>query len=177
MAVYVIQSGSDGPVKIGVAADVWRRLKNLQTASSTRLRLLHVFEGGAEEEKRLHQRFASARLGGEWFKPISEITSGEFGLSIDATQNVPVDATQNVRSGRRKRPSSHPISLYMADRGILQRDFAEKIGLTAVSVSRIEAGTQLPSLEVLAAIWIATDRVVSPNDIVAWWASSREATP
>jgi hypothetical protein len=67
MPVYMIRAGENGPVKIGVTDDVGKRLRNMQTGNSERLSVLRVFEGSADEERRLHARFLSLRLRGEWF--------------------------------------------------------------------------------------------------------------
>jgi hypothetical protein len=45
--IYFIRHGLDGPIKIGRARDVARRLKTLQTASPVPLLLLGVIPGGA----------------------------------------------------------------------------------------------------------------------------------
>lgn len=73
MAVYFMRAGGSGPVKIGIAADVRRRIQGMRTGSPEELSLLAVFAGGAKLEADLHARFAGARLRGEWFRPIPEI--------------------------------------------------------------------------------------------------------
>ena len=81
MAVYVIQAGDSGPVKIGLAHDVMKRVYTLQTAHHATLRLLRVFPGGKRVERELHQRFRSAHIRGEWFalsaEDVAAITSVE----------------------------------------------------------------------------------------------------
>lgn len=67
--VYFIQAGEDGPVKIGVAAEPFKRLAELQTGNPARLRVVAIIEGDTGIEKALHERFAEHRLEGEWFKP------------------------------------------------------------------------------------------------------------
>lgn len=67
MPVYMIRQGLTGHVKIGVTGDVEKRIKQLQTGHSPRLRLMRLLEGGATEEKALHRRFAALSVGGEWF--------------------------------------------------------------------------------------------------------------
>lgn len=67
MPIYCVQAGTGGPVKIGVASDVRRRVTNLQSANHARLVLLAAFAGGREEECALHKRFATLRVRGEWF--------------------------------------------------------------------------------------------------------------
>lgn len=69
-SVYVI--GSAGfPIKIGIAADVNQRCKDLQTASPIRLRVYYheeAFGGLARSvERECHRRLYEYRLSGEWF--------------------------------------------------------------------------------------------------------------
>jgi len=65
--VYFIQSGSDGPVKIGRSIKPKRRLPQLQTGNPDELILRHVIPGDLAAEQRLHHRFEPARIRGEWF--------------------------------------------------------------------------------------------------------------
>jgi predicted transcriptional regulator of viral defense system len=67
--VYFVQQGEDGPIKIGTTtfAVLDGRLKQLQTASPYPLRLLGVVAGGHDVERRIHERFTTCRLEGEWF--------------------------------------------------------------------------------------------------------------
>lgn len=65
--VYVIQSGDDGPIKVGYAVDVPARIATLQTGNPYLLRLLYVLPGPQPLEWQLHQRLKDCRLVGEWF--------------------------------------------------------------------------------------------------------------
>jgi len=67
--VYFIQAGARGPVKIGFAFNPYARLEELQVGNPFRLQLIGAIQGGRAEEIRLHERFKSDRLEGEWFKP------------------------------------------------------------------------------------------------------------
>lgn len=67
--VYFVQAGDGGPIKIGCAVDVARRVKVLQTGNVAPLALLCHFEGGPSEERRLHGQFKNDHLRGEWFRP------------------------------------------------------------------------------------------------------------
>ena len=72
--VYFVQALDGGPIKVGVAKDVQRRIKELQCACPVPLRLLGIVEkGGLRKERELHQRFAASRLHGEWFEESHEI--------------------------------------------------------------------------------------------------------
>jgi hypothetical protein len=73
--VYFLQSGPDGPIKIGWSQDVTRRIEELQTANARRLVLLGTMPGRMEDEAALHTRFAHLRMEGEWFQDAVEIHS------------------------------------------------------------------------------------------------------
>jgi len=79
MPVYMIRAGEHGPVKIGHATDVAGRLYDLQSGNHERLTVLRVFDGGAAEEARLHERFADLHLHGEWHS-FSKAMLGDVGL-------------------------------------------------------------------------------------------------
>ncbi len=53
-------------IKIGKSTDVDRRLRGLQTASPTKLKLIGVLNGDVESN--YHQAFAHLRVSGEWFQ-------------------------------------------------------------------------------------------------------------
>ena len=66
--VYFIQSVVGGPIKIGVAGNPEERMKQHQTGSPFRLKIVHIIWGVSyQTEKELHNRFANYRLHGEWF--------------------------------------------------------------------------------------------------------------
>ena len=66
--LYFIQSVDGGPIKIGRARDVKRRMAQLQIGSPVWLELLLAVHGVAKQaETDLHQRLAHCRVHGEWF--------------------------------------------------------------------------------------------------------------
>jgi hypothetical protein len=71
--VYFAQLGDDGPVKVGTAVDVEKRLQTLQTAAPGKLSLRAQMAGGRALEKYFHKRFEPYRLHGEWFEPSSDV--------------------------------------------------------------------------------------------------------
>lgn len=71
--VYFIQSGVDGPIKVGTANDPGGRLASLQTGSPHELIGLGIVTGGRDVEAAFHVRFRAHRLRGEWFSPAEEI--------------------------------------------------------------------------------------------------------
>ena len=68
--VYVISDGDN--IKIGYAKEPRERLKALQTANSSQLKLVRAFQvkgrsAALAHEKTLHSKFKKHRLRGEWF--------------------------------------------------------------------------------------------------------------
>ena len=63
---YVMRAGERGLVKIGKAANVERRRKELQTGCPVRLKVLRVIHFDCE--RRMHERFAHVWKSGEWFE-------------------------------------------------------------------------------------------------------------
>jgi hypothetical protein len=72
--IYVVQALDGGPVKIGCSDNVPVRIKQLETHYGQPLALLATMEGGKDEERTIHARFAEHRLGrSELFRPVAEI--------------------------------------------------------------------------------------------------------
>lgn len=69
---YFIQAGENGPIKIGKAGDVDKRLRDLQVSNHEELRLLLVLPR-ADVERFIHRRFAHCRRRGEWFEPTEDL--------------------------------------------------------------------------------------------------------
>lgn len=66
--VYAIQSGTDGPIKVGKTYSPDTRLAQLQTSSAYPLTLLGAVPETPElSEASEHARLASRRMSGEWF--------------------------------------------------------------------------------------------------------------
>jgi hypothetical protein len=75
-AVYVLMSEGERPlVKIGVSAELRRRLGKHLIASPVELKLLLAYDGDRAEEKRVHRLFRSDRVKGEWFRASPAILS------------------------------------------------------------------------------------------------------
>lgn len=71
--VYFIQEGDNGPIKIGKAVSVERRLNSLQTAHHKGLTILQVIPGGAERESKIKKDLIKFKIKGEWFQPMPEV--------------------------------------------------------------------------------------------------------
>lgn len=67
--VYFIQSGVNGPIKIGKAINPESRLAELQVGSPFALRLIGATPGDVSAEHALHVRFREDHIRGEWFHP------------------------------------------------------------------------------------------------------------
>lgn len=71
--IYFAQAGEGGPIKVGQAIDVSFRLAALQSANASCIILLGQFDGGFEEETRLHKLLKPLRIRGEWYSPHESI--------------------------------------------------------------------------------------------------------
>jgi len=67
--LYIIQSDKTGALKIGRSKNPKQRLKQLQTGSPYKLKLILIVEGKGNIEKNLHERLKRyrQRRNGEWF--------------------------------------------------------------------------------------------------------------
>jgi hypothetical protein len=74
--VYLVQCSATGLVKIGMAADVMARVRDMQTGSSSELVPLLDVAGGRDLERELHLNFASKRVRGEWFRLTDDDVAG-----------------------------------------------------------------------------------------------------
>ncbi len=69
--VYLISANNH--LKIGVSTNVRKRIGQLRTGAATPILLVGQIEGGVEEERRFHGRFARYRAHGEWFRDVRVI--------------------------------------------------------------------------------------------------------
>jgi predicted transcriptional regulator len=60
----------------------------------------------------------------------------------------------------------HPLKRYRTSIGLSACEFAAKVGVSNVSIHRIEAGKQTPSLSLIARIISATGGALSANDFL-----------
>jgi hypothetical protein len=67
--LYFIQSSKTGMIKIGRSKHPQKRLKQLQTGNSNKLRLIASFEGLGWRESHIHEDLKKWRIrsNGEWF--------------------------------------------------------------------------------------------------------------
>jgi len=71
--IYFVQGETGGPIKIGYAKDVKKRINTLQTGYPDTLILLLAIPGNLNDEQKIHEELAEFRLRGEWFKPDQSI--------------------------------------------------------------------------------------------------------
>ena len=72
--IYALQSINGGPIKIGFSDDVESRRRQLESHYGLPLALLATFEGGRNEERSIHERFAHLRFGKtEQFRPAADL--------------------------------------------------------------------------------------------------------
>lgn len=67
--IYFVQTGVGTPIKIGFSYKPLLRFANLQVMSPKKLYCLGVMFGSRVDECRLHLRFNSDSIAGEWFHP------------------------------------------------------------------------------------------------------------
>lgn len=75
MAVYFIQKGEGGPIKIGTSIHPRKRIADIARAAMSDIRTLKIIDGDAALEKGLHRKFARLNISGEWFKPGESLLS------------------------------------------------------------------------------------------------------
>lgn len=92
--LYFIQSGTGGPVKIGYTKQLATRLKAIHKMNGGSVRFLGALAGTLEDEKRFHEKYASDRLHGEWFRLSPEILLFLCGAGMKPT--IAVEATTEL---------------------------------------------------------------------------------
>ncbi len=73
--IYFIQGARTRLIKIGRSVNVVPRMADLQSGSPDVLRLLWFYRACIDQEAALHAAFATARVHGEWFKPIKSLVA------------------------------------------------------------------------------------------------------
>jgi len=73
MAIYFIQAGEKGPIKVGYAVSPEGRLHTLQIGNHEKLYLLLTLPSDKEMEKKIHSDLKKFKIKGEWFKVTSDV--------------------------------------------------------------------------------------------------------
>lgn len=71
--IYFIQSGKDGPIKIGTTNNVESRLGDIRVLNPQKIKLLKSIKGTQKYEKEIHRKFKNDRIKGEWFRLSSDL--------------------------------------------------------------------------------------------------------
>lgn len=151
MPVYCISAGAGGPVKVGVAKDIWRRLEMLQTGNHEKLTIIGITDGGQEREAEILRQFAHLRIRGEWLRADGAL------LALFASPGP---------RPRRGAASEHPIAKYIDSQELTLSEFAKRVGMSAASISRIIDNKQNPSLGAIHRIAAASRGKIGANEIV-----------
>jgi hypothetical protein len=89
MSVYFVRSRDS--IKIGYAADVSKRLAQLQTGSAYQLKLLTVLpDADKRVERYFHEALSSERLCGEWFRDSAQVKHLASCIQHGARPKTPV---------------------------------------------------------------------------------------
>lgn len=115
--VYVI-CANDRTVKIGIARDVGKRLKALQTANSERL-LLHSFTECSEQEaisteREAHYILKEKRMVGEWFCITPEEAQITINKALDSVRNNKTEFDAHKRE-RVLRKEAYSIKYFVSN--------------------------------------------------------------
>lgn len=121
--IYFVRAGDAGPIKVGYAGNVRRRLSTLQIGCPCPLILLHHEPGSLADEVEWHWRLRDFRVRGEWFRPnwMLHRHLKAHGVAMDAYVPLPFDQTEKrlddeFRQQLRDRLERAPHRIAMAHR-------------------------------------------------------------
>lgn len=127
--VYFLQCGDSGPIKIGRAIDVARRMEMLQTGCPYVLQLLGTLDDEEFPEHELHARFADLRLRGEWFHPAKSLLDFIERRGRAPERPVPIPEPE----------ITNPMRRFRLEMGITQAELGKHLRMHQAHVSRAEA--------------------------------------
>lgn len=153
MSVYYVRSPASGLVKIGFATDARHRFSKIQTDCPDTLILAAVEDGGEDVEAMRHSEFSALRVRGEWFRD-----EGDLASHIDALPGVVAPIRRIAESGA--------LGAWIAKNGITLGEFAEMVGTTQATISRVCNGVNFPRRDLMLAIVEATDWEVDANALL-----------
>lgn len=145
--VYFAQQGLGGAIKIGYSTRPASRLGQLRTSSSQPIRLLCLISGSLSDERELHERFASDRLSGEWFRPSAELI--ELAEALMAARGVqlptaPERGDLDEFTARARTWASEVEDMIARRSGFdvqtARRELAEKLGLPPGYLENLRRG-------------------------------------
>jgi hypothetical protein len=125
--IYFLQAEIIGRIKIGYSSRgrLKSRIDQLRTASPVNLTLLACIEGDRAMERHLHERFAAARVCGEWFHPSATLV--RFIAEIGGCAELSLFLTPPPSGTIQSRILGHLRTL-PAGEGIRAPDLAAAIG-------------------------------------------------
>lgn len=98
--VYLVLSGPT-KVKIGYANDAYARIKSLQTANPTELKILLIVDGSRKTETAWHHYFEKYRIKGtEWFRVKGELRECIRAIKTKTTNIKIVDLKTFIQAGK-----------------------------------------------------------------------------
>jgi DNA-binding transcriptional regulator YiaG len=154
MAVYFIQAGDDGLIKIGYAEDVVQRFGKMKVDSPLPLTILTVEDGSVEREAELHKRFSKSRERGEWFRPTDDL--------LDHIGTLPPFEFTRSRAAFSEKRSE--LAQWLVRNDLTLEEFAKLLGTTQATVSRWTDGINIPRRDAMRAIVQITNGEVQPSD-------------
>lgn len=69
MPLYIVQAESGGPLKIGFARCINKRVAELECGSPVPLRLLGAYDCSLRDEQAIHRTLKPLRVRREWYRP------------------------------------------------------------------------------------------------------------
>ena len=161
--IYFVQVGDDGPIKIGIAEDVKKRISKLQVAHFIELKLRLTIDGDERHESYLHEKFSLHRIRGEWFHPVSQLL--EF---IKSPEPLPEFSSRVIqwRDPARMRNAVPKFSKWLFEQHMTATAFARLIDVDPETVRLWLRGKSRPANPQYDAILAATLGQVTPNDFL-----------
>lgn len=137
--IYFIQD-SEGHIKIGYSLNTKKRLQNLSTDNSSKLKLLADIPGSRSFENKLHNKFSHLKVHGEWYKSENELL-----LYIEELKNnPPIEENRQViilpKMERMLITMGENIRLARLRRNFSAAIVAERAGITRPTLRNIETG-------------------------------------
>ena len=148
--IYFIQSGDNGPVKIGQSTNVASRLKCLQSASPNKLKLLYCHESDKFSEPMIRHLFNEILIRGEWFQPSKEIfdcienLKAGNGSSYIKKKNKP-KKLRNMKNGMEF--NRERVKKEISNLNIKEAELAKRMGVHRQYLNRIMVGDMGVSLK------------------------------
>ena len=166
--IYFIQTGNNGPVKIGRANDPGLRLKQLQTANPNKLRLITTIKGN--NDNLVHHILRGHNIRGEWFEPHNRVLSFNKKSIIQYFHIVKLSLMLLLNKQAlyltATLPGLHPLKKYCIKTGTKLKDIAARIKIDPNYLSQIIMGLRRPRPELAEQIEKATDGFVRKEELI-----------